>query len=112
MAGELRLHQADFLSNGIPLQDSQIMFSKEKQGLELLSLADGLTIPKVEKVYEGVQYSCLVLEYIESGPRKPSYWEELGQGLALLHSQNAKSFGLDHNNYIGSLRQSNSQHKD
>ncbi len=88
------------------------MFSKEKQGLELLSLADGLTIPKVEKVYEGVQYSCLVLEYIESGPRKPSYWEELGQGLALLHSQNAKSFGLDHNNYIGSLRQSNSQHKD
>ncbi|MEM1406391.1 MAG: fructosamine kinase family protein [Bacteroidota bacterium] len=88
------------------------MFSMEKQGLELLSNADGLTIPEVQKVYEGVQYSCLVLEYIESGPRLPGYWKELGEGLALLHSQNAESFGLDHDNYIGSLRQSNSQHKD
>lgn len=87
------------------------MFSKEKAGLELLLNTESLTIPQVVHVYEGSDYSCLVLEYLESGHRKSNYWEELGRGLALLHSKSATHFGLDHGNYIGSLKQSNTQHE-
>lgn len=86
------------------------MFSKEKQGLQLLSKSTSLTIPKVVEVYEGTQYSCLVLEYLNSAPKKLDYWVQLGRGLALLHAENASHFGLDHDNYMGSLKQKNSAH--
>ena len=33
------------------------------------------------------------------------------EGETSLHQQSSSSFGLDHDNYIGSLTQSNKQHK-
>jgi fructosamine-3-kinase len=49
----------------------------------------------------------LILEYIDPGNPAKNYWETLGQALAVLHSHTQPKFGLQFNNYIGSLPQSN-----
>jgi len=56
-------------------------------------------------------YQFLLLEFIEQRRRAPGYWEVLGHQLAQLHKCSAPSHGLDHNNYIGSLAQSNKTHR-
>ncbi|MEJ2596144.1 MAG: fructosamine kinase family protein, partial [bacterium] len=41
---------------------------------------------------------------------KPDFWEEFARLLAELHKNTQPYFGLDHDNYIGSLVQSNFRH--
>jgi protein-ribulosamine 3-kinase len=41
--------------------------------------------------------------------KKTNYWKDFAQKLAQLHKNTAPIFGLDHDNYIGSLPQSNRQ---
>ena len=50
----------------------------------------------------------LLIEYIESRSRREDFWELFGAALAEMHKRNsADEFGLDHDNYIGRLPQSN-----
>jgi fructosamine-3-kinase len=79
------------------------MFPSEARGLAWLSAARALRVPAVAAVDEGF----LVLELLQPGPRTPSFDEDLGRGLAALHRAGAPAFGLDHDNYIGRLPQSN-----
>lgn len=58
-------------------------------------------MPCVLHVAEGT----LVLEHLESGRRRPDFDERLGRGLAALHRFGAPGFGLDHDNFIGRLLQ-------
>jgi fructosamine-3-kinase len=51
--------------------------------------------------------SFLLLEYLEPGRRQARHDEELGRGLAELHRAAPAGFGLDHDNFIGSLPQNN-----
>lgn len=83
------------------------MFSKERNGLQELEQAKALRIPRVINVYEGEQHSCLVQEWIESGPPGTTFWKQFGDGLANLHRKTNDTFGLDENNYMGSLTQDN-----
>ncbi|MBL6446311.1 fructosamine kinase family protein [Fulvivirga sp. 29W222] len=87
------------------------MFTVESKGLSLLAETQCLQIPEVVEVYEGAHHSCIVMEYIESGPRTKTYWTDLARGLACLHKTSANQYGLKHNNYIGSLQQYNN-HED
>ncbi|MFN2396561.1 MAG: fructosamine kinase family protein [Bacteroidales bacterium] len=48
---------------------------------------------------------------MESAPEKDSYWQDFGTSLARLHKHSADHFGLDHDNYIGSLEQFNDPHE-
>jgi fructosamine-3-kinase len=48
-----------------------------------------------------------VLENIAPGPRRPDFDEQLGRALAALHRFGSPGFGLDHDNFIGRLPQSN-----
>src|SRR5262245_27809412 len=85
------------------------MFAAEAKGLSLLQEF----FPHVPSVIVQQDYknqSFLILEWIEGGKRVKNFWQEFGSNLARMHSNSAASFGLDHNNYIGSLRQSNRQH--
>lgn len=86
------------------------MFEAEAKGLMLLKEADELFIPNVVASGEAGNYSFLLLEYVESGARIPGFMEDFGISLAKLHKHSSPNFGLDHNNYIGSLPQSNFQH--
>ena len=83
------------------------MFAAEKQGLELLGQSNTFRIPEVigHGVFDDDSY--LLLEYIPSVKRKSDFWTDFGQKLAKLHAHSSASFGLEIDNYIGSLPQFN-----
>ena len=87
------------------------LFPDEARGLAWLAEANALRVPEVllasEADHEGP--ACLVLAWIERGTRSQNYAEQLGSGLAQLHRTAAACFGLDHDNYLASLRQDNAR---
>jgi fructosamine-3-kinase len=83
------------------------MFAAEGKGLRLLASKNAIRIPQVINSFEQGDYQYIMLEFIESRQRSPHYWHLLGQKLALLHKNTHEYFGLDHDNYIGSLHQQN-----
>ena len=85
------------------------MFRTEARGLAWLAEARALRVPKVLAVSETGSEgpSFLVLEYLVPGARERAFDETLGRGLAAVHRHGASSFGLDHDNFIGSLPQKN-----
>lgn len=82
------------------------MFEKESAGLRLLASA-GCRVPGVELTFEEGTHQFLILEYVEEGRPAGTSWELFGRQLATLHLQANDAFGLDHDNYIGSLDQMN-----
>jgi len=87
------------------------MFTAEARGLEWLSAADALRIPRVIAIADDVEGPrFLALEYLEPGGHASTFDETLGRGLAALHRAGAPDYGFDHDNYIGSLPQSNRTH--
>ena len=81
------------------------MFEKESKGLQLLSASKfKIPLPIANGKYENHDY--LILEYIKPG--KEINWEKFGENLANLHQITNENFGLDYDNYIGSLYQKNS----
>jgi fructosamine-3-kinase len=85
------------------------MFPAEARGLAWLAEARALRTPEVIAVSSGRpgEPSFLVLELIESSSSARGFDEACGRGLAALHRFGAPSFGLDHDNFIGPLPQSN-----
>ncbi len=83
------------------------MFQAEARGLAWLAEANAVKLPEVLAVGSDDGPAFLALELIEPGPRRPRFDEELGQALAALHRTAPAAFGLDHDNFIGSLPQSN-----
>lgn len=87
------------------------MFEQEARGLKLLSGAGEVRVPEVIGTGDDGQYSFIVLEYLDPAPGKPDFWSTFGRQLAALHRHTAGHFGLDHDNYIGSLKQYNNRHE-
>lgn len=85
------------------------MFEKEALGLDLLRDNCDFTIPEVYAFNEVDTQSYLLLEYIESSNKSVKFWNDFGKSLANLHRSTHEFFGLDHENYIGSLDQDNSR---
>jgi len=85
------------------------MFVAEARNLGLLAAARALYTPTVLCTFtlEGKEF--LVLEYIESGTPHYDFWRDFGGGLARMHKQSAPQYGLEYDNFIGSLPQLNSQ---
>ena len=81
------------------------MFEKEKKGLELLNKSSFI-IPNVFSSGSLKQLGYLILEYIK--PSKSINWKIFGEKLASLHQITSQEFGLDYDNYIGSIEQINS----
>ena len=86
------------------------MFEAEGKGLQLLRLQNAIRIPEVIGVGVNDSFQFLLLEFIDHKSRAKNYWKQLGERLAELHRCTAQFFGLDHDNYIGSLPQLNNQH--
>ena len=86
------------------------MFEKEVSGLKTLRDANEIIIPKTIGVAESATESFLMLEFIESGTRVKHFWEIFGNQLANLHNHTSDFFGLEIDNYIGSLQQTNKKH--
>jgi fructosamine-3-kinase len=86
------------------------MFEAEARGLSLLAASKTLTVPSVITAQSLNHYSFILMEYIDSSAKTNNFFEDFGQRLAMLHRNSADRFGLDHDNYMGSLRQSNGLH--
>jgi fructosamine-3-kinase len=84
-------------------------FEAEARGLGWLEAAGALRIPKVLGLgaASAGHGPFLLLELLEPGVRMRGFDEILGRGLALLHRSGAPGFGLDHDNFVGALPQSN-----
>ena len=85
------------------------MFPCEARGLAWLAEAQALPVPRVLAASAGTAPGpqFLALEMLRPGRRRRDYEEILGRGLAALHRAGAPGFGLDHDNFIGSLPQEN-----
>ncbi len=88
------------------------MMAAEAYGLELLRNTKTIGIPKVVAQNESGGVDFLVLEWIEPADEVPDYWQQFGRDMAALHRNNSRYFGLDKDNYIGSLAQSNTLMED
>jgi fructosamine-3-kinase len=95
----------------VKLNDSDqvpLMFSKEIRGLNLLGESPFRT-PQVRGTGEFENWSYLIIECIENAGSDldPILF---GKNLAKMHQMTADSFGLDHDNFIGSMEQINKKH--
>lgn len=98
-------------------------FLTESGGLGALRSLNKVGVPEVLGIGTDKQrgISFLALEYIESSPRTPSYWENFGHQLAALHRAECLSyvdsersearFGFYEDNYIGATPQKNQPKK-
>ncbi|MEZ4960367.1 MAG: fructosamine kinase family protein [Saprospiraceae bacterium] len=91
-------------------KDAAAMFEAEAKGLDMLRKTKTLPIPATLAAGNTEAGAFLLMEFIETGHRAAGFWETFGEGLAHLHRTTASQFGLDHSNFIGSLRQSNQGH--
>jgi protein-ribulosamine 3-kinase len=83
-------------------------FQAEAKGLKLLNRF--LPTPQVLLVDKFLTYSYLLTEYVEKFPMSRKSWTEMGIDLAYLHQHTSSEiFGLEENNYLGTLLQYNTQ---
>ena len=80
------------------------MFENEKKGLLKLN-ASGVRTPAIVFETARDKLAFLALDYIPNGNLRN--WELFGERLAVLHMNKNEVFGLDYDNYIGSLKQTN-----
>lgn len=79
------------------------MFECEAEGLRTLALAEAIRVPRVLAVSSG----AMVLELIESAPKKQGFAEAFGRAFAMLHQYRGKTCGFPKDNFIGSNPQCN-----
>lgn len=90
----------------------QDFFEKEALGLKCLTESKTFKIPQVRGCGQKGHTLFLFLEWqTESEPIK-DFWEIFGEKLAALHQVTQPQFGLEYNNFIGSLPQINSPSDD
>lgn len=87
------------------------MFEKEARGL--LKLADTCSVVVPRPLFDGKfnQQIFLVMEYLDPGEQSPDFWQNFGTNLAKLHHHSAMQFGLEYDNYLGKLIQTNRVHR-
>jgi fructosamine-3-kinase len=105
--GELVTTEDSYLLKWNDRQRYPHMFEKESRGLTLLKSANCIDVPEVIHVAEAEDIQFIILSFVKAGRRAKNYWTLLGEQLANLHRNTHTHFGLDHDNYIGSLIQRN-----
>lgn len=88
------------------------MFEAEARGLQILKESQEIGIPTIHGVGQKEGQAYLLLEFIASSSPEKGFWENFGANLARLHQHTQPYFGLDFDNYIGSLPQYNDKIED
>lgn len=83
------------------------MFEAEYKGLLFLAEMSDFAVPHpiATGVDNGSQW--IVMEHIEGSQPANDFWECFGRKLASMHKRTGDYFGLEYNNYLGSLSQNN-----
>lgn len=87
------------------------MFAAEARGLRWLDEAGAIRVPRVLG-FDDAAPAFLALELLKPARPQSDFDEMLGRSLAALHAFGAPHFGLDHDNFIGRLPQSNAPSRD
>jgi protein-ribulosamine 3-kinase len=85
------------------------LFKKEAQGLTLIASSHQILTPAGVQAFDIGDKQFLVMDWIEEGNRNEVFWTAFGEELAKLHQVHADQFGLDDDNYMGSVPQINSR---
>ncbi len=85
------------------------LFESEAIGLQTLRIKSNFRIPEVLLKSNYHNNGYLILRYVQQEIPSQKFWMKFGENLAQLHQQSADYFGLDENNYNGSLIQVNSK---
>ena len=85
-------------------------FEAEADGLSRIRSTGAVRTPRTiaQGEWDGTGY--LMLEHVAQGPHTRPFWERFGRTLATLHRNGHEQFGLERDNYIGTLVQTNGQH--
>ncbi len=88
-------------------------FNAESKGLDRLRQAQGgPKIPKPLGLEPGSTPRFFLIEYVESSPPNGEFDVQFARALANMHRVSQEFHGLDHDNFIGSTVQKNTQEKD
>lgn len=87
------------------------MFLYEKIALTTIANTNTIATPKIIACNSFDDDSFLIMDHIEIKTTNSKDLEVFGNQLAQLHKVTSDEFGLDSNNFIGSLHQSNKKHK-
>jgi protein-ribulosamine 3-kinase len=83
------------------------LFEKESRGLKLIAQQNLIKVPEVIDCFGTNGQQILLLEWINEGERTENFWKNFGEQLAALHQVSNEYFGLNEDNYMGSVPQSN-----
>ena len=86
------------------------LFMKEQNGLGIIARQGTIKTPYVISCFEQDGSQVLLLDWIREGERTEAFWKKFGEQLATLHQISSNQFGLEEDNYMGSVPQSNRQH--
>ncbi len=106
-AAVIRTYKGHFFAKWNSLEGREGMFAAEAAGLRLLKNTGEIKVPTPLGSTEEDNTCYLVMEHLESGDFEIDFWEVFGRRMAALHRHSHESFGLDHDNFIGSLPQKN-----
>jgi fructosamine-3-kinase len=87
------------------------LFEKEKRGLKLIQNQNVIKTPAIIDYSVENAEQILVLEWIKEGKTSNQFWKTFGEQLAALHHTNQDNFGLEEDNFMGSISQSNKEDK-
>lgn len=91
--------------------EAKAIFLAEKEGLELISATKTIKTPEVYSINNLNAGAYILMEYIEGRSPQKEDWIAFGNQLKDLHNTTSGYFGLNKANFIGSLLQTNDQHK-
>lgn len=83
------------------------MFAAEAKNLDILTKTRTVKIPRLIAQFTHEDKDFLLLEYIDAGTPHYDFWSDFGRKLADLHKNTAPQYGLEYNNFVGSLHQDN-----
>jgi len=86
------------------------LFMLEQAGLKLLKKVGGAVIPDLLAAGRFKQDVFLLMSWIDQGENTAAAQANLGRTLAFIHKNTQDFYGLEYDNYLGSLPQSNVAH--
>ncbi|UKM64719.1 fructosamine kinase family protein [Flavobacteriaceae bacterium GSB9] len=87
------------------------MFNIEAKGLKAIQNTYTIKTPQILACSSFKNQAFILMEFVDSKQASANDFENLGYQLAKLHQYHDEYFGLNHDNFIGSLPQRNSQHQ-
>ncbi len=107
-AYQINTRSAAYFVKVNPAANANRMFLAESNGLALLRATPGIEAPRTFTIGQANDDAFLLMEWLPTEDKSSDAAQErLGRMAANLHRRQADTFGLDHDNFIGSLPQSN-----